>query len=67
MKNTKKTVQIKEADLVKLMTKIVSETVEKEKAQIIESEKKKWIAEQQASNEKLLESAIARLKKELNG
>ena len=63
-----KKVNIKESQLVKLMTRIVTETVAKEKAQLIESEKKKWLAEQQATNRKLLESKnFEELKKHLLG
>lgn len=63
-----KKVNIKETQLVELMMNIVSETVIKEKAQLIETEKKKWIAEQRAVNKKLLESKdFAGLKKHLLG
>lgn len=63
-----KKVNIKESHLVKLMTRIVTETVAKEKAQLLESEKKKWIAEQQVKNKKLLEAKnFEALKKSLLG
>jgi hypothetical protein len=62
-----KKVKINESDLVKLMTRIVSEAVAQEKAQLIESEKKKWLAEQKEANKKLLESAVEKIKKEMNG
>lgn len=63
----KKKVNINESDLVKLMTRIVSEAVAQEKTQLIESEKKKWLAEQKEANKKLLEAAVEKIKKELNG
>jgi hypothetical protein len=64
----KKVVNIKENHLVELMMNIVSETVAKEKAQLLETEKKKWIAEQRAENKKLLESKdFEGLKKKLLG
>lgn len=62
-----KKVQIKEGELIKLIAKIVTEAIAKEKPALIESEKKKWIAEQKDLNKKLLENAVAKIRKELNG
>ena len=51
--SSKKTVKIKESELVDLIDNIVKETVE--------AQKKQWIAEQENKNESLVESRLAKL------
>jgi hypothetical protein len=54
-----KKVTLKESELVGLISKIVSGAVAEKK--------KKWIAEQEKKNARLIESKIAALRKELLG
>ena len=55
MSKTKKTVQIKENELVNLIDKIISEAVD--------LKKKEWIAEQESKKASLLENKILDLEK----
>lgn len=51
--SSKKTVKIKESELVDLIDNIVKETVQ--------TQKKQWIAEQRKRNNSLVESRLAKL------
>jgi hypothetical protein len=55
--STKKTVKIKESELVDLIDNIVKETVQ--------TQKKQWIAEQKKKNNTLIESRLAKLEAKL--
>ncbi len=55
--STKKTVKIKESELVDLIDNIVKETVQ--------THKKQWISEQKKKNNTLVESRLAKLEAKL--
>jgi uncharacterized protein with NAD-binding domain and iron-sulfur cluster len=55
--STKKTVKIKESELVDLIDNIVKETVQ--------TQKKQWISEQKKKNNTLVESRLAKLEAKL--